>query len=143
MASEEDETRIKIITVGDGAVGKTCLLTRFVTNEFPTAYIPIVCDNTEIDKQYIMDDITIDITLDLWDTVGQSEFDAIRPLAYRDADIVLFCFSLANRSSFGNICQKWVPEIEHHLKEPFKVLVGTKCDCQTDHVLLVFGYVHQ
>ena len=42
---------IKLVAVGDGAVGKTCLLNVFVNNDFPEKYIPTVFENYEFDIQ--------------------------------------------------------------------------------------------
>eukprot|EP01083_Nonionella_stella_P215542 775687_1 len=139
----EDYVQLKIIIVGDGTVGKTCLLIRLDRDKFPTEYIPTLYEGFCLEKQYVIDNEPIGIVMDLWDTAGQSEFDRLRHLAYRETDVILFCFSLVEKSSLENIVNKWVPEADYHEPEAIKVLVGTKCDLKTDHVLLVFGYVHQ
>jgi len=123
-----DSPAIKIVVVGDGAVGKTCLLICYTRNEFPKTYVPTVFDNST--KQVSLDINGTDhkVSLDLWDTAGQEELDRIRYLSYRDTHIVLLCFSVVSLSSFENISQKWIPEIKHHAPDALLLLVGLKSD---------------
>jgi len=115
---------IKAVVVGDGAVGKTCLLYVFGKKVFPEEYVPTVFDNFVSEVQY--DGKTIE--LGLWDTAGQEDYDRIRPLSYPGANIIIFCFSLADSVTLENIKTKWLPEINHHLPTVPKVLVGNKKD---------------
>eukprot|EP00483_Globobulimina_turgida_P006125 UN06135 len=72
------------------------------------------------------------ISLDLWDTAGQEEFDRLRHLAYRKTDIYLLCFSVVEVSSFQNLQSRWLPEVQHHSPDALVVLVGLKCDLRDD-----------
>lgn len=54
------------------------------------------------------------ISLGLWDTAGQDDYDRLRPLSYPDTDVFLICFSLVSPNSFANVSDKWSPEINHH-----------------------------
>ncbi|XP_070561247.1 cdc42 homolog [Ptychodera flava] len=115
---------IKCLVVGDGAVGKTCMLISYATNRFPVDHIPTVFDNyaasiTTDGKQRL---------LHLFDTAGQEEYDRLRILFYPMTDIFLVCFSIVSPSSLENVYEKWVPEIKlNNPKTPF-LLVGLKTD---------------
>uniref|UniRef100_A0A0A9DL56 Rop6 n=1 Tax=Arundo donax TaxID=35708 RepID=A0A0A9DL56_ARUDO len=119
---------IKCVTVGDGAVGKTCMLICYTSNKFPTDYIPTVFDNFSAN-------VSVDgniVNLGLWDTAGQEDYSRLRPLSYRGADVFVLAFSLISRASYENVIRKWMPELRRFAPNVPVVLVGTKLDLR-DH----------
>lgn len=147
-------TKCKCVVVGDGSVGKTCMLISYTKNQFPAEYVPTVFDNycvqIDIDDEELPD--VSEMQLDLWDTAGQEDYNKLRPLSYEEADVFLICFSTVERSSFDNVRlvllfhkaykqivshihdsrDRWFPEIKPKLPEKGgrlqALIVGTKTD---------------
>ncbi|GAM21464.1 hypothetical protein SAMD00019534_046390, partial [Acytostelium subglobosum LB1] len=120
---------MKVVIVGDGAIGKTSLLISYSTGGgFPRDYQPTVCDNFSCNQMYK----GMAFNIGLWDTAGQEDFDRIRHHSYSDADVVLMCYSVVNPSSFQNVLQKWMPEIKHYTSNVPVILVGTQTDMRDD-----------
>ena len=95
------------------------------------------------------------ISLGLWDTAGQEDYDRLRPLSYPQTDVFLICFSLVSPPSYENVRTKvrfphfrdcntpalssvsqWHPEISHHAPSTSIVLVGTKLDLREDQATI-------
>ena len=123
---------LKCVVVGDGAVGKTCLLISYTTNQFPADYVPTVFDNYAVTVM-IGDD---PYTLGLFDTAGQEDYDRLRPLSYPSTDVFLVCFSVISPPSFENVKEKWFPEVHHHCPGVPCLIVGTQVDLRDDKVII-------
>jgi len=120
---------IKCVIVGDGAVGKTCLLITYSTNAFPgDEYIPTIFDNY-VAKVMVNN---VSIQLNLWDTAGQEDYDRLRPMSYPQTQIFLICYSVDSKTSLANVSKKWAPEIRHYCPNTPVILVATKIDLRSD-----------
>ncbi|KAE8542731.1 hypothetical protein D1P53_000793 [Cryptococcus gattii VGV] len=114
---------IKCVVVGDGAVGKTCLLISYTTNSFPGEYVPTVFDNYSAS-------VLVDgrpVSLGLWDTAGQEDYDLSFPLPSP---------SPALPALNAHSDPQWIPEIRHHAPTTPILLIGTKLDLRDDPVTL-------
>ncbi|KAF4352447.1 hypothetical protein G4B88_018879 [Cannabis sativa] len=119
---------IKCVTVGDGAVGKTCLLISYTSNIFPTDYVPTVFDN--FSANMIVNGSNVNLAL--WDTAGQEEYNRLRPLSYCGVNVFILAFSLISKISYNNVFKKWIYELKHYARGVPIILVGTKLDLRDD-----------
>ncbi|XP_026771078.3 ras-related C3 botulinum toxin substrate 1 isoform X2 [Pangasianodon hypophthalmus] len=119
---------IKCVVVGDGEAEKICLLKSYTSNAFHGEYTPTVFDDYSVT-------VMVDgkpVTLGLYDTTGQEDYERLRPLSYPQTDVFLICFSLVSPASFENVRAKWYPEVTHHCPNTPIILVGTKIDLRDD-----------
>ncbi|KAJ7629906.1 Rho GTPase [Mycena rosella] len=122
------EIRRKLVIVGDGACGKTCLLIVFSKSIFPEVDVPTVFENyfadVEVDNEHVK--------LALWDTAGQEDYDRLRPLSYPDSHVILLCFAIDSPDSLDNAREAWISEILHFCSGVTIILVGCKKDLRRD-----------
>ena len=124
---EMDETLIKLLIIGESAVGKSCLLLRFAEDKFNENFL------TTIGIDFKIRHVEIDgkkVKLQIWDTAGQEKFRTITKAYYRGANGILLVFDLTNRDSFEQT-KTWMDSITEAMSDPVDiVLVGNKCDME-------------
>merc|ERR1712210_223762 len=127
----ETESR-KLVIIGDGAVGKTCLMDVFEKGEFvEMPYRPTVFHNTV--KSVENPTTKEQFNLQLWDTAGQEEYAEARKTCYQGTSILLIGFSMAEPDSLANVETLWAKEANlEALKKAPKLLVGLKADLKNN-----------
>lgn len=124
MAKKKEAYRGKVVVIGDGACGKTCFLEVYKSGIFPEEYVPTIVDNFVMKEEVNFEEVV----LTLWDTSGQDEFDALRPLSYTNANLIIICYAIDKKDRIGNIEEKWLNEIQNLCKNVPYFLIGLKAD---------------
>jgi small GTP-binding protein len=117
--------KAKVVLVGAAHTGKTSIANRFVYGEFSPNTFPTI--QPAFFQRGIQAHGT-EVQLEIWDTAGQEQYRSLSPLFYRDADVGIVVFDLADSSSFGK-CKQWVTDLrEARGLDIAIVLVGNKLD---------------
>ncbi|KAL9631216.1 MAG: hypothetical protein Q9164_006013 [Protoblastenia rupestris] len=136
----------KLVIIGDGACGKTSLLSVFTLGYFPTHYVCHERHDHQMSRaltqsqvptvfENYVTDCRVDgksVQLALWDTAGQEDYERLRPLAYSKAHVLLIGFSVDTPDSLDNVKHKWVEEANERCPEVPIILVGLKKDLRED-----------
>ncbi|XP_027092706.1 ras-related protein RABA5b [Coffea eugenioides] len=128
MAEEEfEEYLFKIVVIGDSAVGKSNLLSRFARDEFDhnskaTIGVEFQTQVVEVDGK--------EIKAQVWDTAGQERFRAVTSAYYRGAVGALIVYDISRKTTFESI-KRWLDELNTHCDTTVaRMLVGNKCDLE-------------
>ncbi|KAI9255501.1 small GTPase superfamily [Sporodiniella umbellata] len=127
--TSEDTIKRKIVVIGDGACGKTCLLRVFCKGVFPTTqYIPTIFETAA--KEMMVE--SRNVVAELWDTAGQEDYDRLRTLSYPDSDVIIIAYSIDLPESLENVIEKWVPEVRRYCAGLPMILAACKVDLRQE-----------
>ncbi|KAG2669701.1 hypothetical protein I3843_14G043700 [Carya illinoinensis] len=117
----------KIVLIGDSAVGKSNLLSRFARNEFDTNSKATI--GVEFQTQVVEIDGK-EVKAQIWDTAGQERFRAVTSAYYRGAVGALIVYDISRRTTFDSV-KRWLEELSTHCDTTMaRMLVGNKCDLE-------------
>ncbi len=120
---------LKILLVGEAAVGKTSLVNRFISDHFSTNYLMTV--GMEPYTKHIELDNVGRITLSLWDIAGQERFQIYRNVFYKGAHGVLLVFDLTRPASLNKLTKNWIPDVHKMTSSDISaLLIGNKADLE-------------
>eukprot|EP00056_Hartaetosiga_gracilis_P006033 m.92355 g.92355 ORF g.92355 m.92355 type:complete len:225 (-) comp12356_c0_seq14:1268-1942(-) len=122
--TEELEHPVKVLIVGNGAVGKSSMIQRYCKGIFTQEY------KKTIGVDFLEKKLSVDgeeLRLMIWDTAGQEEFDSLTKTYYRDAEACVVAFSTIDRASFENV-ESWIKKVEDEVGRIPMVLIQNKVD---------------
>lgn len=125
MASEQYDHLVKLLMLGDTAVGKSSLLMRFCEAHFESNFVVTIGVDFKW-KQVERHGKTLKIQV--WDTAGQERFRTITPMYYRAAMGVVISYDVTDQASFEHV-EYWLTQLEQHGEGNVqRILVGNKSD---------------
>ena len=122
--NNEDEITLKILLLGDTAVGKTSILLKYTDGYFPEMYV------STIGVEYKSKKINIngnEINLQIWDTAGQERYKSITTSFLKGADGVLFVYDITQKASFDGL-KSWIRDSQEVTQDFQKIIIGNKKD---------------
>ena len=110
-----EDIDIKLLVVGEGEVGKTALVSKFIGDEIPESYLPTI-GNIISHKEYILDNKRI--RLNVWDCGGQKAFNDFNPSVYHDVDGAFLVFDLSKpEKTIKNLKKEHIEHLEYYAEE--------------------------
>ena len=125
---QNDNITCKVVLVGDTGVGKTCIIQRYVNNQYTennestvaSTYTYKVLDYPEFNKS---------ISFDIWDTAGQELYRALAKNFYLNASIGILVYDIKRKASFESIKNYWYEQLKESGEENMIIgIAGNKCD---------------
>ncbi|CAK9437476.1 uncharacterized protein LODBEIA_P18540 [Lodderomyces beijingensis] len=122
-------TAVKLVLLGEAAVGKSSLVLRFVSNDFQENKEPTI-GAAFLTQKCTIGDRTI--KYEIWDTAGQERFASLAPMYYRNAQAAVVVYDITKPASFIK-ARHWVKELHEQASKDITIaLVGNKYDLVED-----------
>jgi len=115
----------KMVLLGDGGVGKTSLINRFVLNKFDEKYIATI--GTRISKKAVIVD-DYEVLLMIWDILGQKGYERVQWASFKGAEGAFMVVDLTRHSTLESIERYWIPQLFKATKEIPIIFLGNKSD---------------
>jgi small GTP-binding protein len=106
----------KVILIGESGVGKTCIIKRFVSNEFNSSQHSTL-GVSHSSKTIKFPKYHKSIDFQLWDTAGQEQYRGIQRLFYKESKIVIFVYDITNHRTFTEIRDFWYNQAKQYSSE--------------------------
>ncbi len=129
----EDHIKRKILLLGDGAVGKTSMVRRFVVDKFSDDYITTIGTKvTKKDLRIESPSKVTDLTFLIWDVLGQKGYKNIQTSSFQGAKGALLVYDVTRLDTLRSLTEYWLPHLTKVVGSLPFVIVGNKIDLAKD-----------
>ena len=119
---------LKVVLLGETAVGKSCLIARFISDIFQTNHITTMT-GTYMSKDIFYEKANKKLKYEIWDTAGQEKYRTINKMFYRDANVAILVLDITRKDTFEAIKNYWYDEVRNNGPEDIIfALAANKCD---------------
>jgi small GTP-binding protein len=125
--TDDDILKIKIVLIGEPFVGKTCIINRYVDNNYKENPGSTIGSNYT-SKKITIPDLNTEVILDIWDTAGQEVYRSFVKLFYKESKIAILVYDISDRKSFDELKKYWFNEIKEFSKDIIIGIAGNKSD---------------
>jgi small GTP-binding protein len=108
---DQELLNCKIVILGESGVGKTCIMNKFLGNEFSEEHLTTIAAEHH-NKTVEINNKKIKITF--WDTAGQEAFRAVAKMFYKGADIIILVYDITKNDSFKEIQNYWLEQVREN-----------------------------
>jgi small GTP-binding protein len=128
----DDRIKRKILLLGDGAVGKTSLIRRFVVDKFADEYITTIGTKvTKKDLRLESPSRATDLTFMIWDVLGQKGYKGIQESSFQGAKGALIVYDVTRSDTARSLQKYWIPHLMKATGPIPLIIVGNKVDLAT------------
>jgi len=121
----DKSVQVKLVLLGEAAVGKSSVVLRFVSNEFQPNKEPTIGAAFLTQKCRLEDRV---LRYEIWDTAGQERFHSLAPMYYRNAQAAVVVYDVTKASSLEK-AKSWVKELQRQANPNIVIaLAGNKVD---------------
>ena len=118
----------KVVLLGDSGVGKTCIISRYISNSFDknsaTTNGASFCS-----KNVKFEQLGKNLLLDIWDTAGQEKYKALTKFFYKDAAVCILVYDITRKESFDNLKNYWYNQLKENSDKNIIIgVAGNKSD---------------
>ena len=128
----DEVEKLKILTLGNRDVGKSCFISRYIDDKFQETYLMTVGFDVKT-KDIVLNNKNYKIAM--YDTAGQERFKSMAYNVIKNSDGIILIFSITNQDSFDAIAE-WMKNIRDAKPKEFPVvLLGNKIDLEDERVI--------
>ena len=129
MKKNEDKKKknnnVSLITLGEGQVGKTSIIYRYIDDTFTSNYLATIGIDSKFKKIKLASGEEIKVKI--LDTAGQERFQSIAANYIKKADGIVFVYDITKAYTFTNL-EKWLSNIDEVANDKPCLLIGNKSD---------------
>ena len=125
IQQENEKNENKVIFIGESAVGKTSLIKVSIRQKIDSQHLQTLTVSY-FPKHFFYNNQKF--TFNLWDTIGQEKYRSLTRMFFKDSNIVILVYDIANKKSFEEL-DFWLKQVKEEMGDDFIVaLVGNKSD---------------
>ena len=118
----------KVVLVGESGVGKTCIISRFISGAFDSN-VSSTNGASYASKNVQYDKLGKSLLLDVWDTAGQEKYRALTKFFYKDAKVAILVYDITRMDTFNSVKNFWYEQVKENGPKNIVIgIAGNKCD---------------